>query len=59
MEEVMHNSLGEDPDIFRNLSDNSFAHGCCEVWFTVRTGLKGGAVIHRGVDEVAGLCAPL
>jgi hypothetical protein len=64
VEQVRHNSPGEDPDVFGDLSDDCFAHGCRQLRFTVRTeevsGLKGGAFIHRGADEVVLiLCAPL
>lgn len=30
--EIGYNSPGEDPDVLRDLSDDSFAHGC-SLWF--------------------------
>ena len=50
------NLLGEDPDVFSDLSDNCFAHGCCSLRFTARAEVlkvKVGAVVDRVVGKEA------
>ena len=59
MGEVDRDLLGEDPYVFRNLSDNCFAHGCslggtvCAEVF----GVQVDAIIYEFVNKAALLCA--